>query len=119
MKKTLEIYFKLDNFKMQFSKDDFTGENNICFLKNERFWGNIKNVNANWGNYWFLFVKEEAKHNDTHGEAIADRIFLDSCAFHNDYDGYSDIYKDMWGTRPHYSIEEWKEIVEDSKNRKP
>ena len=53
------------------------------------------------------------------GEFVTEYLFLDFCAFHGDYDGYSDTYKDYNSIRPHLTNDEWKQKVKEARNRKP
>ena len=46
-------------------------------------------------------------------------MYFDSCAFDDDFDFYSDIYKDEYGFRPRLTKEEWKEKVKRARERKP
>ena len=111
------ITFK-DGYTIHFVKNVNDGKNNIYFVKDGRVWGTIPNVNKDWGNYWFKLSKN-VKLNDGLGEDVYNQIFLDSYAFDNDYDCYSDFYKEIYNVRPHYTIKEWEDIVKYVRNRKP
>ena len=109
------IQFK-DGFCVYFVKNANSGENEITITKDSRFYGSLSKVNSDWGNYWF---KQMKRNNLYDGEILIDYMFLDNCAFHNDYDGYSDTYKDIHNVRPHYTQEEWSRKVNEAKNRRP
>ena len=47
-----------------------------------------------------------------------DYLYLDVCAYHNDFDAYSDAYKDMHNVRPHYTKRQWNIIVKEAQNLK-
>ena len=112
------ITFK-DGFVFHFVKNANDGKNNIIILQDGRLYGKLENVNSNWGNYWFKKIKKYYVNNSYDGEFLTEYIFLDSCAFHNDYDGYSDTYKDYNNFRPRFTAEEWRKKVEEAKNRRP
>lgn len=109
------IQFK-DGFCVHFTKNENTYKNEIVVIYDGRFYGSLKNVNRDWGNYWFKSMQKNKMYN---GETMVDYMFLDNCAFHDDYDGYSDTYKDIHKVRPHYTQEEWDKKVNEAKNRKP
>lgn len=112
------ITFK-DGFVFHFVKNANDGKNNIIILQDGRLYGKLENVDSNWGNYWFKKIKKDYVNNAYDGEFLTEYIFLDSCAYHNDYDGYSDTYKDYNNFRPRFTVEEWRRKVEEAKNRRP
>ena len=109
------IQFK-DGFCVYFTKNKNTHKNEITITYDGRFYGSLKNVSKDWGNYWFKSMQKNRMYN---GEILIDYMFLDNCAFHSDYDGYSDTYKDIHNVRPHCTIEEWARKVNEAKNRRP
>lgn len=111
----MEINFK-DNFTIKFIKEN--NKNEISFWRDGAFRGFIPDVDSNWGNYWFKWAKDAQKNGNT-GEWVSVMIYFDSCAFDDDYDFYSDIYKDEYNFRPRLTEEEWKRKVEIARNRKP
>lgn len=92
-----------------------TTQNTIHFLVNEKDYGNAIITSPNFGNFWYL----QFKNNPDSFFSIYDSFFLDLAAFNNDFDSYSDMYKDIHNVRPHYTIEEWKLRVTAAQNRKP
>lgn len=112
------IQFK-DGFVFHFVKNVNDGKNNIIILQDGRLYGKLENVNSNWGNYWFKKIKKYYVNNSNDGEFVTEYLFLDFCAFHDDYDGYSDTYKDYNSIRPHLTNDEWRGKVKEAKNRKP
>lgn len=112
------INFEKDNLTIYFVKNANTGKKEIIFIKDDRFYGNLKKFSSNWGNYWFLYAKQAAFRGE-YGENVMDNMFLDSCALNEDFDSYSDIFKDIHRIRPHITNERWKEIIMTAKNRKP
>ena len=112
------IEFK-DGVVFHFVKNVNDGENSIIILKDGRFYGKLENVSSNWGNYWFKKIKEFYNSDSNNGEFITEYLFLDFSAFHNDYDSYSDTYKDYNNFRPHLSKEEWNRKVKMARERKP
>ena len=95
------INFEKDNLTIYFVKNANTGKKEIIFIKDDRFYGNLKNFTANWGNYWFLYAKQAACRGE-YGENVMDNMFLDSCALNEDFDSYSDIFKDIHKACRHY-----------------
>lgn len=112
------IEFK-DNMVFHFVKNANDGKNSIIILQDGRLYGKLENVSSNWGNYWFKKVKEFYNSDSNNGEFITEYLFLDFSAFHNDYDSYSDTYKDYNNFRPHLSNEEWNRKVRMARERKP
>ncbi len=112
------ITFK-DGFVFHFVKNANDSKNSIIILQDGRLYGKLENVNSNWGNYWYKKIKKYYTDNSYDGEFVTEYLFLDSCAYHNDFDGYSDTYKDYNNFRPRFTPEEWKEIVKKAQNRKP
>lgn len=113
------VHFEKDNMTIYFVKNANDGKNEVTFIKDNRFYGKIPNVNKDLGNYWFKYAKR-AKENNSDGEKVADQIFFDSFAFNDDYDSYSDFYKEVYNVRPHYSREAWETIVKYVReNKKP
>lgn len=108
--------------KVTFSSGDyvvFKKENNknkiLFFDYHGRNLGHADNIDKNFGNYWY----KEAHRWYLGFVDYMDAFWFDLLAFENDYDGYSDYYKDVYGVRPHYTDEEWKAIVIYVKKRKP
>ena len=112
------IQFK-DGFVFHFVKNANDGKNSIIILQDGRLYGKLENINSNWGNYWFKKIKKYHVNNSNDGEFVTEYLFLDFCAFHDNYDGYSDTYKDYNNMRPHLTNDEWKKKVKEAKNRKP
>lgn len=115
------IEFK-DGVVFHFVKNANDGKNNIIILQDGRLYGKLENVSSDWGNYWFKKIKKYHDSNLTNvsdGEFLLEYLFLDFCAFHNDYDSYSDTYKDYNNFRPHLSKEEWNRKVKMARERKP
>lgn len=112
------IKFK-DGMVFHFVKNVNDGKNNIIILQNGRLYGKLENVSSNWGNYWYRKIKEFYVYDNPTGEFITEYLFLDFSAFHNDYDSYSDTYKDYNNFRPHLSKEEWNRKVKMARERKP
>lgn len=109
------ILFNVDNGTIIFEKKN---NENFIHLENSEglFRGTINNFPAKWGNYWYTRAKEAAKHGYYGAEFMFDTIFFDSCALHNDYDFFSDVYKDLNNVRPHYTKEQWEERVRLAKS---
>ena len=99
----------------------FTKENNknmIYFFKDNRDYGKATGLPKNFGNYWFKIFKDAStKQNSI--EFIMDRFWLDWLAYNEDFDSYSDIHKDIFNVRPHYTMEQWERVIKEAKNRKP
>lgn len=112
------IQFK-DGIVFHFVKNVNDGKNNIIILQDGCLYGKLENVNSDWGNYWFKKIKKYYVNNSNDGEFVIEYLFLDFCAYHDDYDGYSDTYKDYNNVRPHLTNDEWRGKVKEAKNRKP
>lgn len=111
-----------DGYTFHFVKNVNDGKNEIVIIKDGRYYGGMKDINKDWGNHWFKKIKKYHDSNEVNasdGEFLLEYLFLDSCAFHDDYDGYSDTYKDFNNVRPHLTIEEWQRKVNEARNRKP
>lgn len=59
------------------------------------------------GNYYYQMMSN----NPSAMRNLLDQLYLDVCAFYDDYDGYSDTYKDINGIRPHYTQDQWDACV--------
>lgn len=106
-----------DGGELQFVKNG--NENFIHFMSSAGFQrGTVNGFSADWGNYWFKQAKVFVDGGYT-SEEMFDFIFFDNCALNNDYDFFSDVYKDLHGVRPHFSSEEWTRRVNLAKSRKP
>ena len=103
-----------ENVRIKFFKED--GKNKIHFEENCRKTGEMNHVGKNWGNFWFKSWQNLNEKADT--ESFIDSMWLDYCAFNDDYDFFSDLYKDVFHFRPHYTEEQWKERVKTARNRK-
>lgn len=115
----LQMYIEFKDIVFHFIKNANDGKNSIIILQDGRLYGKLENVSSDWGNYWFKKVKEFYNSDSNNGEFITEYLFLDFSAFHNDYDSYSDTYKDYNNFRPHLTKEEWKEKVKRARERKP
>lgn len=91
------------------------GHHEIVLERDGRCEGNITGFGSDWGNYWFVFCKRDCMDFDYFSE----NVFLDHCAYSYDFDGYSDLYKDCNGCRPHYTQEEWRQRIKVARERKP
>jgi len=70
-------------------------------------------VHNAFGNYYYDLLKTSAGS----WEHILDTLYLDLCAFHDDYDAYSDVFKDIYNVRPHYTPNQWDDLVRAARNR--
>lgn len=113
------IKFERDNFTVYFIKSGKAGNNEIIVNHNEKFYGSIKKgIGANWGNYWYYKLREFSRAGGD-GEFALDLMWLDFYAYKNDYDCYSDLYKEINNVRPHKTEKQWLEMVNQARNRKP
>lgn len=87
-------------------------KNRILVDKDNRPCMTMKVPNA-FGNYYYRLLKECTSGWST----ILDDCYLDMCAFYDDYDSYSDTYKDIHGVRPHYTEEQWDARVRAARKR--
>ena len=107
---------KFEHGKVIFRKEE--GKNMIYFFKDGRDYGRASDLPKNFGNYWFKVFKDASKRNDNL-ESTLDYFWLDWIAYNEDFDSYSDIYKDINNIRPHYTVDQWERIVKEAKSRKP
>ena len=113
------INFDHDGFTVYFIKSGKAGNNEIIVMQNNKFYGSIKKgIGNNWGNYWYYKLKEFSRAGGD-GEFAIDLMWLDFYAYKNDYDCYSDLYKEINNFRPHKTEKEWLEMVNQARNRKP
>lgn len=112
----MTVDFK-EGFTINFNKTS-DGKNEITFTNHGKDWGFIPNVTKDFGNYWYKY-SVKASRAGHHGKDVCDMIYFDSAAFDNDFDFYSDMHKDVFGVRPHFTSEKWEEIVKRAQNRKP
>ena len=67
------------------------------------------------GNGYYVALRDS---NDTTcWEAMLDSLYLDVCVLNNDFDTYSDVYKDIYHIRPHLTQKEWNTKVDIVKRR--
>ena len=113
------IHFENDGFDIYFIKNVNTGNNEVIINQNNRFYGSIKKgIGRNWGNYWYKKLKEKAQAGE-YGEINVDLMFLDFYIYKNDFDCYSDFFKELYYCRPHQTEEQWEKLVQEARNRKP
>lgn len=73
-------------------------------------------VQDNFGNWCYNVVKEAiALGRDL--EEVTDDLWLENCAFYDDFGSYSDLYKDIHNFRPHYTHDEWDNVVRTARKR--
>lgn len=70
-------------------------------------------VSKQFGNY---FWKELRSRNEI-DQFILDLYLLELMVYENNFDSYSDFYKDINNVRPHFTHEEWNKKVEDVRKR--
>lgn len=73
-------------------------------------------VSKDLGNYWYKALKDTPDGHDLTN--LIDLFFLDSIAYNEDFDFYSDIFKDIYGHRPHYTKSQWENRVNAAKSLK-
>ena len=87
----------------------------VCYDKERDFPAYTVEVPKDLGNYYY----RKMKHMDPHLlQFWMDYLYLDVCAYHNDFDAYSDAYKDMHNVRPHYTKRQWDIMVKEAQNLK-
>ena len=87
----------------------------VCYDKDRGFPTCTVEVPKNLGNYYY----RKMNHLDPHLlQSWMDYLYLDVCAYHNDFDAYSDAYKDMHNVRPHYTKRQWDIMVKEAQNLK-
>lgn len=108
-----KVTFKSGDYAI-FTKEN--EKNKIFFYDfQNRDFGHAENVDSNFGNYWY---KKSFRWLDSFTDYI-DAFWLDLSAFDEDYDSYSDYYKDVNGVRPHYTEKQWNARIAEAKKRKP
>ncbi len=109
-----EITFK--NYRLVCNKDNEKAE--LAFFANDRLVWKIRPALS--ADYYPLFkafgnkVYSDCKRNPALLSSLFSRI-LDYSILCEDYDSYSDGYKDEFCTRPHLTNAEWKKLVKDTK----
>ena len=84
------------------------GKNMITFMSNGLDVGHAF-VDRDFGNYFYLFARDNAKNFD---EEDYYNFFLQHSLYVDDFDSYSDLYKDINYVRPHYAQERWDGMVD-------
>lgn len=116
---TMCIKFNHDGFTIYFIKSGKAENREIIVYQNDKFYGSIKKgIGKNWGNYWYCKLRDFSRAGDD-GEFAIDLMWLDFYAYKNDYDCYSDLYKEINNCRPHKTESQWLEMVNQARNRRP
>lgn len=74
-------------------------------------------VSKDLGNYWYRVLEKTTE--GCYLTPLIDLFFLDSIAHDDNYDFYSDVFKDIYGCRPHYTKSEWRDRVCHARSLKP
>lgn len=64
-------------------------------------------VDRNFGNHVYKMLKASKEIE----ENLMDQVFLLHCIYCNEFDYYSDIYKDLYNVRPHITQAQWDLMV--------
>ena len=94
-----------NGYKFTFEKSGCI--NIIEMFENGNFIGSFRNEDNKICNYIYIRIRE---HNECNDEFI-NCLHLIYSAYLNDSDCYSDTHKDCYCYRPRYSVDEWKTIV--------
>ena len=95
-----------EEFLFSFEKDEVES-NNLCLCVYDQ--DNIC-IFKTYDRYFIRYVYTRVMHfldNKFPLRLLADTLALTEALFSNDYDMYSDLYKDKHGVRPRFSREEW------------
>lgn len=122
--KTVESYRYRVEFQRCYKGDLLTAENRITEKNRIQIFSKtrpelppqIAIVSVNLGNHYFKRLLSWEDDNDGAWDHVFDSLFLDVAASNNDYDFYSDLYKDTHGVRPHYTQSQWDEVVLKAKS---
>lgn len=102
-----------DNVKPDMERNPY--RNRIsCYDKSRDFVTAQVDVPKNIGNYYYKLMKDMPDSM----EYFMDQCYLDVCAYYNDFDAYSDTFKDINNVRPHYTKEQWDMLVNKAQNLK-
>lgn len=87
--------------------------NRISLIEGNRAPSYVVTVPSSIGNFYYQAFKAseiEAKTTDV-WITIMEALLLVVYAYHDNFDAYSDMYKDMYHCRPHMTEVEWQSIV--------
>lgn len=98
-----------NGYKFTFEKSGCI--NIIEMFENGNFIGSFRNEDNNICNYIYIRIREHNGCNDWFINGLQTMY----CAYFNDYDSYSDTFKDCYCFRPRYSVDEWEAIVKKTR----